>query len=284
MTIVDRQLLGYTQRHAARNDGDFVKWIRAFNHRGNHRMTGLVIRRDALFMLADDERFARNTHQHLILSAFEIFVRDRLLIHARCIQRGFVDQIGEICARESRRASGNHRDIDVFSQRDLSNVNRKDSFAPSDVGPGNNHPPVKTAGAQQCRVENIRPVGCSNQDYAFVGFKPVHLDKQLVECLLALVMSAAEACAAMPSDCVDFIYKDDARGVLLALLEQIANARGTHADEHFDEIRSADREERNIGLARDCAREKCFSGTWGAEEQYTSRNPSAKLLELLGFL
>src|SRR5206468_2480931 len=207
MTIVDRQLLGHTQRHAARNDGYFVKWIRAFNHRGNHRMTGLVIGRDSLFMLADDERFARNTHQHLILSAFEVFVRDRLLIHARC-----------------------------------------------------------------------------NQDNAFVGFKAVHLDKQLVQCLLALVMSAAEACAAMPSDCVDFIYKEDARGVLLALLEQIANARGTHADEHFNEIRSADREERNIGLACDCAREKCFSGTRGAEQQYTSRNPSAKLLELLGFL
>ena len=163
-------------------------------------------------------------------------------------------------------------------------MNPKDSFAPSDVGPGNNHAPVKTAGPQQCRVEHIRPVGSSNQDNAVVGLKPVHLDKQLVECLLALVMSAAEACAALPSDCVDFIYKDDARGVLLALLEQIANARGTHADEHFDEIRSADREERNIGLARDCAREKCFSGTRGAEEQYTSRNPSAKLLELLGFL
>src|SRR2546425_55145 len=92
------------------------------------------------------------------------------------------------------------------------------------------------------------------------------------------------AITAISSDCVDFIYKEDARGVLLALLEQIANARGTHADKHFDEIRSADREERNIGLARDCAREKCFSSTRGAEEQYTSRNPSAKLLELLGFL
>src|SRR5207302_7357832 len=191
---------------------------------------------------------------------------------------------GEICARESHRASGNHRDIDVFSQRDLSNVNRKDSLAPSDVGPGNNHAPVKTAWAQQCRVENIRPVGCSNQDNAFVGFKAVHLDKQLVQCLLTLVMSAAEARSALPSDCVDFIYKDDARGVLLALLEQIANARGTHADEHFDEIRSADREERNIGFARDCPREKCFPGTRGTEEQYASRNPSAKLLELPGFL
>src|SRR5437879_12128404 len=97
-------------------------------------------------------------------------------------------------------------------------------------------------------------------------------------------MCAGEACAAMPSDCCDCTHKDDALGVLLALLKQIANARGTHADEHFDEIRSADREERNIGLARHCTREKCFSGTWGAEEQYTSRNPSAKLLELLGFL
>ena len=151
------------------------------------------------------QRFARDAHQHLVFRAFEIFMRDRLLIHARRIQRGFVDQIREIGARESRRASRDDGDIDIFSQRNLSNVNRKDSFAAFDVGPGTTTRRSKRPGRKQCRIENVRPVGCCNQDDAFVGFKAVHLDEQLVQRLLALIMSAAEACAAMPSDRVDFI-------------------------------------------------------------------------------
>ena len=97
-------------------------------------------------------------------------------------------------------------------------------------------------------------------------------------------MSAAEACAAMPSDRVDFIDKDDAGRVLLALFEQVANARCADADEHFDEIRSADREERNIGFAGDRARQKRFSGSRRADEQYAFRNAAAQFLEFLRLL
>jgi hypothetical protein len=44
------------------------------------------------------------------------------------------------------------------------------------------------------------------------------------------------------------------------LLEHVANARGAHADEHFDEIGAGDREERHLGLAGDRFCEECLAG------------------------
>ena len=76
MPIVHGQLLRHTQRHSARNDRDFVQRIGAFGHRGNQRVSGFVIRRDALFMFVDEHRLARDAHQHLVFGDFEIFVRD----------------------------------------------------------------------------------------------------------------------------------------------------------------------------------------------------------------
>ena len=86
---------------------------------------------------------------------------------------------------------------------------------------------------------------------ALVRVEAVHLDEELVERLLALVVAAAEAGAALAADGVDLVDEDDAGGVLLALLEEVADARGAHADEHLDEVRAADGEEGDVGLAGD---------------------------------
>src|ERR1700761_2865687 len=60
---------------------------------------------------------------------------------------------------------------------------------------------------------------------------------------------SAEARAAVATDGVDLVHEDDAGTVLLGLLEQVAHARGADADEHLDEVRPGDREERHAGLA-----------------------------------
>ena len=75
--------------------------------------------------------------------------------------------------------------------------------------------------------------------------EPVHLDEELVQGLLALVVAAAHAGAAMAADGVDLVHEDDAGGVLLRLLEQVADAARADADEHLDEVRAGDREERH---------------------------------------
>ena len=160
-------------------------------------------------------------------------------------------------------------------------MNAQDLFAAANVGTRNHHAAIEAAGTQQRRIEHVGTVGGGDQDDAFVRLEAVHLDQQLVQGLLALVVSAAEAGAAMAADGVDFVDEDDAGGVLLALLEQVADAACAHADEHLHEVRTGDAEERNVGFAGNGARQQGLAGSRRPDQQHALGNASAELLELL---
>ena len=113
-----------------------------------------------------------------------------------------------------------------------------------------------------------------------VALEAVHLDQQLVQRLLALVVAAAEARAALAADRVDLVDEHDAGRVLLRLLEHVAHARRADADEHLDEVGAGDREERHLGLAGDRAREQRLAGAGRADHQHAARDAAAELLEL----
>ena len=146
------------------------------------------------------------------------------------------------------------------------------------VGPVDDDTAVEAAGPQQRGIEDVGPVGGGDEDDALVRLEPVHLDEQLVERLLAFVMPAAEARAAVTADRVDLV--DDAGRVLLALLEEVAHAGGADADEHLDEVRTADREERDVRFARDGARQASCRFP-GPHQEHALRDAAAELLELL---
>ena len=120
----------------------------------------------------------------------------------------------------------------------------ENALASLHVGPVDDDAAIEAAGTQERRVEHVGTVRGGDEDHALVRLEAVHLDEQLVERLLALVVTAAEAGAAMAADGVDLVDEHDAGRVLLALLEQVADARGADADEHLDEVGAADREER----------------------------------------
>jgi hypothetical protein len=86
----------------------------------------------------------------------------------------------------------------------------------------------------------------------------------------------------MAADRVDLVDEDDAGSVLLGLLEHVAHAAGADADEHLDEVRAGDGEERHVGLAGDGARGQGLSGAGRADQEHAARNPPAQALELLG--
>ena len=163
-------------------------------------------------------------------------------------------------------------------------MDREDAFAALHVGTVDDDAAIEAAGTQQRRIEHVGTVGRGDEDDAFVRLEAVHLDEQLVQRLLALVVAAAEAGAAMAADRVDLVDEDDAGRVLLALLEQVADARGADADEHLDEVGAADREERHVGFAGDRAREQRLAGSGRAHQQHALRNAAAELLELLRLL
>ena len=115
-------------------------------------------------------------------------------------------------------------EVDVGGQRHLADVHLEDALAADDVRVRHDDLPVETAGTQQRRVEHVGPVGRGDEDDALIRLEAVHLDQQLVQRLLALVIAAAEAGAAVTADRVDLIDEDDAGRVLLGLLEHVADA------------------------------------------------------------
>src|SRR5205085_10121834 len=119
---------------------------------------------------------------------------------------------------------GDHGNVDVFTERNLARVNFQNAFAATNVRTRNDDATIETAGSQQGGIEHIGPVGRGDQNDAVVRFEAVHFDQQLVQRLFAFVVSAAETGATMAADCVDLVDEDDARRVLFALFEQVADA------------------------------------------------------------
>ncbi len=193
-----------------------------------------------------------------------------------------VDEVHQVGAGETGRAAGDGLEVDIRRQRHLADVNLEDLFAADDIRIRHHHLAVETARAQQRGIEHVRPVGRGDQDHALVGFKAVHLDQQLVQGLLALVIAAAEAGAAMAADRVDFVDEDDAGRILLGLFEHVTHTRGADADEHFDEVRTRDGEERHVGFAGHRARDQGLAGAGRADQQHAARNPSAQPLIFAG--
>ena len=83
----------------------------------------------------------------------------------------------------------------------------------------------------------------------------------------------------MAADRIDFIDEDNARGMLFRVVEHVAHARRADADEHFDEVGTGDREERDFCFAGNGTRQQGFTGTRRAHQQHAARDTAAQLLE-----
>ncbi len=161
-------------------------------------------------------------------------------------------------------------------------MNFENLLAPYHIRVGHNDLAIETARPQQRRIEHVGPVRCRNQNDPLIGLEAIHLDQQLIERLLALVIATAKPGAAVTAYGIDLIDEDDAGRVLLRLLEHVAHARSAHAHEHLDEIRARNGEEGNVGFARDCARQQRLAGSGRPHQQHAARNASAQPLEFSG--
>ncbi len=206
---------GYTEGHAAGDDGDLVERVGVITQRGDEGVTGLVIGGNLLLFVGEEHRLALGTHHDLVLGYFEVVHVDRLAVVAGGGEGGLVDHVGQVGTGEARGSTSEDVEINVFGHGDLLGVNLEDLFAAADVGPVDDDATVEAAGAEQRGVEHVGPVGGGDEDDAVVGLEAVHLDQKLVERLLTLVVSAAEACATVTADGVDLVDEDDAGAFFL---------------------------------------------------------------------
>ena len=85
--------------------------------------------------------------------------------------------------------------------------------------------PVEAPGTEKSLVKDVRTIGSRKNDDAGIGVEAVHLRKELVERILSFIVGReAYILASCPSDGVDFIDEDYARGLLLRLTEKVADS------------------------------------------------------------
>ena len=232
----------------------------------------------------DDARLALRAGDHAVDRLVHLVHGDALLVAARGEDRRLVHEVGEVGAGEAGRLLRDRLELDLRLERLALDVDVEDRAAALDVRQVERDLAVEAARAQQRRVEDVGAVGRGDHDDVRVRVEPVHLDEDLVQRLLALVVRAAEAGAALAADRVDLVDEDDGGRVALGLVEEVADAAGADADEHLDELGAGDGEEGHARLAGDGAREHRLTGTGRADEQHAVRDARAEGGELLRVL
>ncbi len=88
----------------------------------------------------------------------------------------------------------------------------------------------------------------------------------------------------MTADGIDLINENDAGCIFFALHEQIANATGADADEHFDEVGTGNGEKGNAGFTGHGPGQQGFAGARGTNQKHTLGDLAAEFGEFLGIL
>src|SRR6185437_15746021 len=279
-SIVFRKREREPERTSARHDRDLVKRIVSLHLDRADRVTTFMVCRQLALGVLHHHRLALGAEHDLVLGIFEVDHVHLVMIASCSEQRAFVHEIGKVGTRHAWSSACEREDVDVIGNRLVAHVNAKDSLAAAQVRRVDDDLTIEAARAKQRRVQNVGAIGRRDQNHAFVGLEAVHLDEKLVERLLALVVPAAQACAAMASDRIDLVDEDDARSVSLALLEEIAHAARADADEHFDKVGTGHGEERTGGLTGHGAREQGLSCARRSDQQAALGQPAAELGEL----
>ena len=270
---------------STRNDRDLVQRVRVLKEHLKHGVACLVVRGCHALLLLDLARTIRAAPTHLVARFFEVGEFNKVLVGHRGDDRCFVDERREIGAREHRRAACDLFKVDIFGELHLLRVDRENLATAREVRQIHRDGTVEATWACECRVEDVGTIGRRDDDDLRVRIETVHLDEDRVERLLALIVAARrEASATTTTDRVDFVEEDDARRILLRLLEEVAHAAGADADEHFDEVRTRDRVEGDACFASDGLREQCLAAARRAREQHAARNTTAEFREALRVL
>ena len=202
----------------------------------HNRVPCLVIGRLFLLLGGQNHRAPFGPHHDLVLGRLEIGHCHGTAPDARRCQRRLIHKVRQISARETRRAPRDDAQINIRAKRRLACVHAQDFLAALDVRIAHRDLTVKTARAQQRGIKHILAVCRRDDDDALVRFKAVHLDKELVQRLLAFVIAAAIPGTPVAADSIDLVDEDDARRVLFGLIEHVAHAAGADAHEHLDEV------------------------------------------------
>ena len=153
---------------------------------------------------------------------------------------------------------------------------------PLHIRPSHVDLPVEAAGAQQRRVQNVRPVGCRQNDDALRTGEAIHFHQQLVQCLFLFVVTAAQTGAALAADGVDLVDEHDGRGDFSGLFKQVPDTSCADTHVHFHEIRAGNGQKLHARLSRDSPGKQGLACAGRPHQQKAVGNPCADLGKFFG--
>ena len=248
---------------------------RNLGHRGGMGLHGrhqgvpdLVVGNDLLFLLAHHGVLPLIAGDDRLHAFHQVFLRHLVPAHPDRPQGGLVDDVGQLRAAGAAGCPGDLLHVDGSAHFDVPGVHLQNRFPARQIRQLHRDPPVEPARPQQRGIQGFRPVRGRQNDHALVPVKSVHLRQQLVQGLLPLVVSA-DAASRVPllADGVDLVDEHDAGGLLIRLLEQVADLRRAHAHEHFHKLGSGDGEEGYLRLPGHRLRQQGFARAGRAHQQ-----------------
>ena len=242
-------------------------------------MSGLVIGGHFPFIVVEDV-FTQRSHEHLVAGQLEIVAGDTIFVGLGGDQRRLVDQVPQIGPGEADRAGGDLFQVHVIVQRDVADMHLDDAHATCLGRPIDGHVPIESAGTQQRRIEHVGTIRGRQHDDRLVLLEAVHFAQDLVERLLAFVVTAAQTGAADPPHSVDLVDEQDAGGIFLGRAKQVADAAGADPDKHLNEFRAANRVEGHARLACGRPGQEGLAGPGRSHQQDTLGKLGAEPLKL----
>ena len=187
----------------------------------NHGMPCLVIRGNLLFFFGEEMTFSFRAQEHFLNRLNEVVLRDYFSVVACGKYGGFIKEICEVRSGKSRGAFGNLAQFYLFGYMFFSSMNFQYCFTVVDIGRVEHDAAVKPPRAQKRGIENIRSVGCRNHNNIVFSLKSIHLDKNLIERLFALVMPSSKSGTALSSHRINLVDKDNCRGIFLCGFKEV---------------------------------------------------------------
>ena len=267
----------------ARYDGHLDNRVRMLQKPARDGVACLVVGDDLAFFRRDQLVLLFKPGDDPVDGLLEIFHFNGFLLRPRGEQGRLVAYIGDFGARKAGRLSGQHFGIHIVVQHQAARMHPENFRAFAAIRLVYQNLPVETAGAQQRAVQHVRTIRGGHDNDPLVGIEPVHLDQQLVQCVLALVVGAHHhAASAGPPDGVDFVDENDAGRFFLGLFEQIAYAGSPDAHEHLYEIGPGKRKERYARLPGHRLRQQRFARARRPYKQHALGEFAPQLDEFFG--
>ena len=227
-----------------------------------HDLAILVTHHAILLLLAAD--------CHKFKRVKQIGLVDKLSAVLDGIDCCLIDHIGKIGTHQTCRRKCQCIQIHGLIHHDVLGMYLECLQTPLQIRLVDNDPAVKTSRTEQRLVQYLRTVGCSENQNSLGRVKTVHLRKELVQCLLSLIVAAVTGVTAL-TDRIDLIDKDDTRCLLLRFLKQIPHTGSSDTDEHLHKIRTCQREKRYLRLARHCLGKERLTGSRRSHKKRTLR-------------